>query len=106
MKLQTNKPDLTLEQVEAELKSGLPELTYFYRNNLSGRHLIIQQSSTVGLGVWVKEGQIKIEELIPSLKIAMLMGAGVGLLFLFNKQKRADLRERVTKSVAHKYSKR
>lgn len=105
MKIDTKQTGLTLEQIEAGLKAEFPECEYFYRKNLTGRHLVVQASAAIGLGIWMKDGTARIEHIIPSFKLALLLGAASSLLFLFNRQKRADFMIKVIEYITVTYQK-
>ena len=69
------KQNVTLELIGQTLQKEFPDLKIFFRKNLTGRHLVVQQTGSIGIGVWIKKDTLKVQEIIPSTKMAMLMGS-------------------------------
>ena len=103
MVIKVETANITLEDIEANLKNDMPNLIFFFRKNLSGRHLIVKQSKTVGQGIYLKNNEIKIVPVIPSLKFALLLGMGAPLLVLFKRKERKELQEKLSWYLLEKY---
>lgn len=84
----TSRTELSLEKIEQSLRSSFPESTIFYRKNLTGRYLIINESNFIGVGIWIKNDTIKMEEVIPSIKLTFLLGSGLPIILSIMKNKK------------------
>lgn len=99
MNRQSSKTNLTIEEIEKSIKISYPDLKLFYRKNLTGRHLVVQKTSLLGIGIWIKNDIIKINEVLPSIKMAFLMGAGAPLILSIVKMKHKNSWEEFKRNI-------
>src|SRR5436190_44906 len=90
MKHQTLNSNLTLEDIEKNMKDVFPDLKIFFRKSLAGKYLVLQKTALVGVGVRVKNNQISVTELIPSPAMAGLFASfgllGIAIVRLVNRK--------------------
>ncbi len=84
MKISLKIPDTTLEHIEQSVLNRFPKLKPYYHSNISGRYLIIPMTESLGIGIWIKGSELKLQEIIPSSKRAMLISSlgFVGMLIV------------------------